>query len=102
MVWCPHGVFRLSDYLDEVVQPVWSYWALDRCESQSGETRKAHGRLRRYRAALRKFARSESANASILAPRGGPDVSICLEAPVIARTPPSRALCLDCAHTHPI
>ena len=54
------GVFRLSDYLDEVVQPLWSYWALDRCVSQSEETRKAHGQLRRYRAALRKFARSEA------------------------------------------
>jgi acyl-[acyl-carrier-protein] desaturase len=53
------GVFRLSDYLDEVVQPLWSYWALDRCASQSDETMKAHGQLRRYRAALRKFARSE-------------------------------------------
>ena len=53
------GVFRLSDYLDEVVQPLWSYWGLDGCASESAETRKAHGQLRRYRAALRKFARSE-------------------------------------------
>jgi len=53
------GVFRLSDYLDEVVQPLWSYWGLDRCASESAETKKAHGQLRRYRAALRKFARSE-------------------------------------------
>ncbi len=53
------GVFRLSDYLDEVVQPLWSYWALDRCASQNEETRKAHAQLRRYRAALHRFARSE-------------------------------------------
>ena len=54
------GVFRLSDYLDEVVQPLWSYWGLDRRVSQSEETRKAHAQLRRYRAALRKFARGEA------------------------------------------
>jgi len=56
-----HGVFRLSDYLDEVLQPLWSYWGLDRCTSQNEETRKAHQQLRRYRAAFRKFARSEQA-----------------------------------------
>ena len=54
------SVFRLSDYLDEVVQPLWSYWGLDRRVSQSEETRKAHAQLRRYRAALRKFARGEA------------------------------------------
>ena len=54
------GVFLLSDYLDEVVQPLWSYWGLDRRVSQSEETRKAHAQLRRYRAALRKFARGEA------------------------------------------
>jgi acyl-[acyl-carrier protein] desaturase len=54
------GVFRLSDYLDEVVQPLWSYWDLDHRLSQNEETRKAHAQLRRYRAALRKFARSEA------------------------------------------
>jgi acyl-[acyl-carrier protein] desaturase len=71
------GIFRLSDYLDEVVQPLWSYWGLDRCESESEETRKAHARLRRYRAALRKFARSESAKASTLASPSSPDASVC-------------------------
>ena len=55
-----YGIFRLSDYLDEVVQPLWSYWGLDRRVSQSEETRKAHAQLRRYRAALRKFARGEA------------------------------------------
>ena len=54
------GVFRLSHYLDEVVQPLWSYWALDRRAPRRDETRKAHVQLRRYRAALRKFARSET------------------------------------------
>src|SRR5256886_16019372 len=54
------GVFRLSDYLDEVVQPLWSYWGLDRRVSQSEETRKVHAQPRRYRAALRKFARGEA------------------------------------------
>ena len=53
------GVFRLSDYLDEVVQPLWSYWNLDHIRSQRAETHEAHAQLRRYRAALRKLARSE-------------------------------------------
>jgi acyl-[acyl-carrier protein] desaturase len=53
------GVFRLSHYLDEVVQPLWLYWALDHCASESAETKDAHDQLRRYRAALRKFARRE-------------------------------------------
>ena len=55
-----HGVFRLSDYLDEVVQPLWSYWGLDHRLSESEETRKAQAQLRRYRVALRKFARGEA------------------------------------------
>jgi acyl-[acyl-carrier-protein] desaturase len=55
-----HGVFRLSDYFDDVVQPLWSYWGLDHRVPQNEETRKAHAQLRRYRAALRKFARSEA------------------------------------------
>jgi len=66
------SIFRLSDYLDEVVQPLWSYWGLDHRVSQSEETRKAHAQLRRYRAALRKFARSEAragADAGALAGR---------------------------------
>jgi acyl-[acyl-carrier-protein] desaturase len=69
------GIFRLSDYLDEVVQPLWAYWALDRSASQSDETRKAHGQLRRYRAALRKFARSEGERtaASPVAPEARSD-----------------------------
>ena len=54
------GVFRLSDYLEEVVQPLWSYWGLDARTPHEEETRKAQVQLRRYRAALRKFARSES------------------------------------------
>jgi acyl-[acyl-carrier protein] desaturase len=58
------GVFRLSEYLDEVVQPLWSYWGLDHCVSQNEETRKAHAQLRRYRAALRKFVRSEARSAA--------------------------------------
>jgi len=58
------GVFRLSEYLDEVVQPLWSYWGLDHCVSQNEGTRKAHAQLRRYRAALRKFARSEVRSAA--------------------------------------
>jgi len=58
------GVFRLSDYFDDVVQPLWSYWALDGRTSEWEETRKAHVQLRRYRAALRKFARNETAPAA--------------------------------------
>jgi len=54
------GVFRLSDYLEEVVQPLWLYWGLDARTPHEEETRKAQVQLRRYRAALRKFARSES------------------------------------------
>jgi acyl-[acyl-carrier-protein] desaturase len=53
------GVFRLSDYLRDVVQPLWSYWTLDQLTPQRAETRDAFARLRRYRAALRKVARSE-------------------------------------------
>ena len=33
------GVFRLSHYLDEVVLPLWSYWALDRRAPRRDETR---------------------------------------------------------------
>ena len=54
------GVFHLSDYLDEVVQPLWSYWGLDGRSLQGEETRRALVQLRRYRAALRKFARSDA------------------------------------------
>ena len=54
------GVFRLSDYLDEVVQPLWSYWGLDGRTLHQEETQRALVQLRRYRAALRKFARSEA------------------------------------------
>ena len=54
------GVFRLSDYLDEVVQPLWSYWGLDGRTLHQEETQWALVQLRRYRAALRKFARSEA------------------------------------------
>src|SRR2546428_383797 len=54
------GVFRLADYLGEVVQPLWSYWGLDARTPQEEETRKAQVQLRRYRAALRKFARREA------------------------------------------
>ena len=54
------GVFHLSDYLEEVLQPLWSYWGLDGRTPREEETRKAQVQLRRYRAALRKFARSEA------------------------------------------
>ena len=54
------GVFRLSDYLEEVVQPLWSHWGLDARTPQEEETRKAQLQLRRYRAALRRFARREA------------------------------------------
>ena len=53
------GVFRLSDYLREVVQPLWSYWGLDDLTPRGASTREAHAQLRRYRAALRKFARAD-------------------------------------------
>src|SRR2546427_8447666 len=59
-VLAARGVFRLSDYLDEVVQPLWSHWGLDDRKPLREETRKAFVQLRRYRAALRKFARSET------------------------------------------
>ena len=55
------GVFRLSDYLDEVVQPLWSYWGLDACNPRRDTARTAMVQLRRYRAALRKLARNEPA-----------------------------------------
>src|SRR5207247_8896756 len=35
------GVFRLSDYLDEVVQPLWAYWGREDRTLDSGETRRA-------------------------------------------------------------
>jgi acyl-[acyl-carrier-protein] desaturase len=55
-----HGVFRLSDYLDEVVQPLWSYWALDERSPLGQETHSALVQLRRFRAALRKVAKAET------------------------------------------
>jgi acyl-[acyl-carrier protein] desaturase len=58
-----HGVFRLSDYLEEVVQPLWSYWGLDARTPREEETQQAQRELRRYRAALRKIARRESSDA---------------------------------------
>ena len=51
------GVFGLSDYLREVVQPLWSYWGLDHLTPRGEGTREAYAHLRRYRAALRKVAR---------------------------------------------
>jgi len=57
------GVFRLADYVEGVVQPLWSYWGIDQRAAQSEATRQAHAQLRRYRAALRKFARREGAAA---------------------------------------
>ncbi len=54
------GVFRLSDYFNEVVQPLWLYWGLDDCSPEGQEACAALVQLRRYRAALRKFARCES------------------------------------------
>lgn len=64
------GVFRLSDYLDEVVQPLWASWALDRCISESQETKEAHDQLRRYRAVLRKLSRREESQTppAVIAP----------------------------------
>jgi acyl-[acyl-carrier protein] desaturase len=53
------GVFHLSDYLTDVLQPLWSYWGLDGLTPREEETQKAQLQLRRYRAALRKFARNE-------------------------------------------
>ena len=53
------GVFRLSDYVEGVLQPLWSYWGLDRRLPASEATRQSVLQLRRYRAALRKFARRE-------------------------------------------
>ena len=53
------GVFRLADYLDEIVQPLWSHWDLDRRTPEGEAAGRAHVQLRRYRAALRKLARSE-------------------------------------------
>jgi len=66
------GVFRLSDYLDEVVQPLWSYWALDGRAPEGEEPRSAFVQLRRFRAALRKVARNEArpANATPALPAG--------------------------------
>jgi acyl-[acyl-carrier-protein] desaturase len=58
------GVFRLADYLRDVVQPLWSYWGLDGFTPRDAHTRDAHAQLRRYRAALRKFARVESTSAA--------------------------------------
>ena len=58
-VLAAHRIFRLSDYLDEVVQPLWSYWGLDACSPEREEACAALVQLRRYRAALRKFVRRE-------------------------------------------
>jgi len=55
---------ELAAGLDDVVQPLWSYWALDGRTFERDETRKAYVQLRRYRAALRKFARDETAPAA--------------------------------------
>jgi acyl-[acyl-carrier protein] desaturase len=51
-----HGVFTLADYYHDVVQFLWSYWAIDRLAPPRGEARRALAQLRRYRAALRKAA----------------------------------------------
>src|SRR4030095_11890278 len=58
------GVFRLTDYVDAVIQPLSSYWEIDRRTPQREEARQAQLQLRRYRAALRKFARRESSEAA--------------------------------------
>ena len=57
------GVCRVADYVEGVVQPLWSYWGLDARPPQSEATRQAQVQLRRYRAALRKFARREAGGA---------------------------------------
>jgi len=54
------------------VQPLWSYWGLDGRTLQQEETRRALVQLRRYRAALRKFARSEAGPADDSATPGAP------------------------------
>ena len=59
------GVFRLSDYVEGVLQPLWSYWDLDRRLPASEATRQSVLQLRRYRAALRKFARREGGAGSV-------------------------------------
>jgi hypothetical protein len=53
------GVFRLADYVEGVLQPLWSYWRIEERLPESEETRQAVLQLRRYRAAIRKFARRE-------------------------------------------
>ena len=57
------GVFRLTDYVDAVLQPLSLYWEIDRRTPQREEARQAQLQLRRYRAAVRKFARRETSNA---------------------------------------
>jgi acyl-[acyl-carrier-protein] desaturase len=67
------GVFRLNDYVEDVLQPLCSYWRLEQRAPASEETRQAQLQLRRYRAALRKFARREgSASAPDAAAITGP------------------------------
>ncbi len=58
------SVFRVADYLQEVVQPLWSHWGLDHLTPQREETRRAYAQLRRYRAVLGKFARNEASPAA--------------------------------------
>jgi acyl-[acyl-carrier-protein] desaturase len=57
------GVFRLTDYVDTVLQPLSLYWEIDRRTPQREEARQAQRQLRRYRAAVRKFARRETSDA---------------------------------------
>ena len=56
-------VFRLTDYVDAVLQPLSLYWEIDRRTPQREEARQAQLQLRRYRAAVRKFARRETSSA---------------------------------------
>jgi acyl-[acyl-carrier-protein] desaturase len=61
------GVFRLSDYVEGVLQPLWSYWRIEERPAESEDTRQAVLQLRRYRAAIRKFARREGGASAPLA-----------------------------------
>jgi acyl-[acyl-carrier-protein] desaturase len=71
------GVFRLTDYVEAVLQPLWSYWGLDRRPPGSEATHQAQVQLRRYRAALRKFARREDVAVGAAVPdRTGPPAAV--------------------------
>src|SRR4030095_7797927 len=64
------GVFRLTDYVDAVLQPLSLYWEIDRRPPQREGASQAQPRLRRDRAALLKFGRRDTSDAE-----GGGQVS---------------------------